>query len=114
MSGPQSFFFCLERFAKLYLGRSLRTISRPSSACAVNRLSWRVVLGSRSVRTSPLRPTRVLSKLDLSTFERPANATSASAGGGSWSGEVTLHTKLASTIAHAGFGAARVIGTSVE
>ena len=45
-------------------------------------LIWRVQPGVRLVRARPRRCIIALSRLDLPTFERPANATSAMAGAG--------------------------------
>ena len=60
-------------------------------------MSW-VRPGVELVFTRRLRLTRVLIRLDLPTFERPAKAISGSSAGGYWEGFVALVTNSADLI----------------
>jgi hypothetical protein len=64
----------------------------PSSRRASKNEICRVQPGVRLVRASDLRPMRVLSRLLLPTFDRPAKAISTPTGGGIWLGAEALAT----------------------
>ena len=62
----------------------------------------RVQPGALLVRTSFFRWTRLLMRLDLPTFERPANATSAKVGAGNCPSAVAPATNSASSTSMVG------------